>query len=156
MKVTSTAIQNGIISDKYGKFGLYFDEDMPTYSLPFQIDDAPIGTQSFAVILDDKDAIEVAGFVWIHWLIANLTVNSVPSGVSTDETFVLTQGLNSWHKPCYGGMAPPNKPHTYDLIVYALDTVLPLQNGFTIEQLKYAMEGHILAQAQTQGIYRNK
>ena len=53
-------------------------------------------------------------------------------------------------------MAPPNKPHTYDLIVYALDTVLPLQNGFTIEQLKYAIEGHILAQAQTQGIYRNK
>ncbi len=156
MKVISNGIQNGIIDDKYGKFGVCFDEDMPTFSLPFQIEDVPLGTQSFAVILDDKDAVEVAGFVWIHWLIANLTTPVVPSGASTDETVELIQGLNSWHKPCYGGMAPPNKPHTYDLIVYALDIVLPLQNGFTVEQLKHAMQGHILAHAQTHGIYRDK
>ena len=44
---------------------------MPTYSIPFEIHDAPQGTKSFAVILEDKDAITASGFVWIHWLIAD-------------------------------------------------------------------------------------
>ena len=45
---------------------------MPTYSIPFDISDAPAGTQSFAVVLEDKDAITASGFVWTHWLIADL------------------------------------------------------------------------------------
>ena len=45
---------------------------MPTYSIPFEIHDAPQGTKSFAVVLEDKDAITASGFVWIHWLIADL------------------------------------------------------------------------------------
>ena len=32
----------------------------------------PQGTKSFAVVLEDKDAITASGFVWIHWLIADL------------------------------------------------------------------------------------
>jgi len=41
---------------------------MPTYSIPFEISGAPEGTQSFAVVLEDKDAVTASGFVWIHWL----------------------------------------------------------------------------------------
>ena len=78
MKVTSLAIENGHFADKYGKRGSQFSPNgMPTYSIPFEITDAPAGTKSFAVVLEDKDAITASGFVWIHWLIADLVRTSV-------------------------------------------------------------------------------
>ena len=57
MVVTSKGIVNGVIEDKYGKHGKHFNENgMPTYSLPLKIEDAPEGTKSFAVVLEDKQA----------------------------------------------------------------------------------------------------
>ena len=75
MKVTSTGILHGVISDEYGKRGTQFNaHGMPTYSLPISIQDAPAGTVSYAIVLEDKDAYPVSGgFVWIHWTVANLT-----------------------------------------------------------------------------------
>ncbi len=154
--IDSTGIRNGLISDEYGKFGATDENGMPTWSLPFTIDDVPAGTKSFAVILDDKDAIPVMGFDWIHWLIANLTETTVPAGASTDTDSTFIQGQNSWGESSYGGMAPPDRPHTYDLIVYALDAILPLTKGFTEQELKDAMQGHILAEGKMQGLYRDK
>ena len=64
MRVTSPAIVNGEFEDKYGKLGGQFSPNgMPTYSIPFEISGAPEGTQSFAVVLEDKDAITASGFV---------------------------------------------------------------------------------------------
>ncbi len=156
MQIISSGIQNGCIADIYGKFGTAFKNGMPTYSLPFQIIEAPQNTISFAVVLDDKDAIPVAGFVWVHWLVANLTQSNVPANASITQNDSFIQGQNSWGESCYGGMAPPNEPHTYDLTVYALDTMLSLAPGFSEEELHRAMQGHILAQATLSGIYRNK
>ena len=108
---------------------------MPTYSIPFEISGAPEGTQSFAVVLEDKDAITASGFVWIHWLIADLTRTSVAENDSIAATDYV-QGANSWasvlgklsieEASTYGGMAPPNCRHRYELIIYALDTKLNL------------------------------
>ena len=96
---------------------------MPSRSIPFSISDAPAGTQSYAVVLDDKDAVTAAGFVWIHWLIADLTATSVPENDSIAAQGY-TQGANSWasvlgelsiaEASAYGGMVPPNYPHRYD------------------------------------------
>ena len=64
MQVTTSAIINGEFADQYGKRGSQFSENgMPTYSIPFEISGAPEGTQSFAVVLEDKDAITASGFV---------------------------------------------------------------------------------------------
>ena len=81
MKVTSTGILHGVISDEYGKRGTQFNaHGMPTYSLPLSIQDAPAGTVSYAIVLEDKDAYPVSGgFVWIHWTVANLTRTSPSS-----------------------------------------------------------------------------
>lgn len=155
MRVTSTGIINGIIEDKYGKFGEHFLEGMPSYSLPFKIDGAPEETVSFAVILDDKDAIPVAGFNWMHWLVANLTQTDVAENESSHINTNFIQGNNSWNVPLYGGMAPPDRPHTYDLTIYALDALLPLKVGFSYEKLMAAMDGHILASTTVKGVYRN-
>lgn len=167
MKVVSDGIQNGIIADEYGKHGSQFNENgMPTCSLPFEILDPPEGTKSFALLLEDKDAYPVTpGFSWVHWLAADITRTRLMADESrTAADFV--QGANSWISPqggsqsrelssCYGGMAPPNEPHIYELHVYALDTLLGLENGFLLHELFRRMEGHILAQATLKGEYRN-
>ena len=73
------------------------------------------------------------------------------------------QGANSWasalgkfdikEASAYGGMAPPNSNHRYELYVYALDTKLNLPQGFRFNELHYAMQGHILDQAYLVGWY---
>ena len=46
MKVSSKAIVNGEFEDKYGKRGSQFSPSgMPSYSIPFEIKDAPEGTK---------------------------------------------------------------------------------------------------------------
>ena len=63
------------------------------------------------------------------------------------------QGENSWGLIGYGGMTPPNTTHRYDLHVYALDTTLELQQGFSIEDLYRAMGEHILDSFTLSGKY---
>ena len=69
MIVTSTGIIDGVIQDQYGGWGTQFNENgVPTFSLPLKIEEAPEGTVSFAVVLEDKDAYPVTGgFAWSHW-----------------------------------------------------------------------------------------
>ncbi|TCP95746.1 hypothetical protein EDC44_10725 [Cricetibacter osteomyelitidis] len=163
MQVTSSAIKNGYFEDKYGKRGTQFTPNgMPNYSIPFEITDAPANTKSFAVVVEDKDAITASGFVWIHWLIANLKRTSIAENESQTATDYV-QGANSWasvlgkfdiaEASAYGGMAPPNCEHRYEVIVYALDTDLDLPQGFRFNDLHFAMQGHILDQSVVMGRY---
>jgi len=165
MKVTSTGIINGIIEDKYGKRGTQFNEaNIPTYSLPVNIQNPPKGTISYALILEDKDAIPVCGFSWIHWLAANITKVEIKENESIlKKDFI--QGVNSWFgvacnmekeiTSAYGGMTPPDRTHTYELHVFALDDKLNLREGFCINDLNKAMKGHILEQSTLRGCYIN-
>ena len=67
MKVTSTGLIDGKFADRFGKRGTQFSKNgMSTYSIPLTIEDAPENTKSFAIIMEDKDAIPVCGFSWIH------------------------------------------------------------------------------------------
>jgi hypothetical protein len=163
LKITSAGIVNGIIEDRFGKRGEHFLEGkMPTWSLPLKIEDAPEGTKSFALILEDKDAIPVCGFSWIHWTVANLTRRELAENESqTAEDFV--QGTNSWSgklyaldrydTSAYGGMSPPDQPHVYELHVFALDKMLEVETGFYMNELYKKMQGHILASETLTGIY---
>lgn len=154
MRVTSTGIKDGHWENKFGKFGREFMGDVPAMSVPFAIHNPPENTKSFAVALIDDDAVAVTGHPWIHWLVANLDYDNVDENESQeDNSFV--QGKNSWGDNYYGGMVPPNAPHRYDLHIYALDSKLPLNAGFTHENLKKAMEGHILDSYTLSAMYHN-
>lgn len=166
MKVTSTGIINGIIADRFGKRGTQFNENgVPTDSLPIDIENAPRETMSFALIVEDKAAYPVVGFAWIHWLAANITRAKIAENESQMATDFV-QGANSWTSfqgdsqskelsSFYGGMTPPDRPHMYEIHVFALDTKLDLQNGFMLNKLFYQMEGHILAKDTLKGVYEN-
>ncbi|MCS7263118.1 MAG: YbhB/YbcL family Raf kinase inhibitor-like protein, partial [Aquificaceae bacterium] len=51
-------------------------------SPPLSWSNAPQGTQSFVVIMEDPDAQQVAGRVWTHWVIYDIPANrnSLPQG----------------------------------------------------------------------------
>ncbi len=167
MIVTSTGIVNGVIDPKYGKHGKHFNaHNMSTYSLPFKIENAPEHTVSFAIMLEDKDAFPISGgFSWVHWTAANIIKTEVMENESQSATDFV-QGCNSYismqgrqqsreQSSFYGGMAPPDAPHIYELHVYALDCMLELENGFYMNEMYRKMDGHVLAQYTLKGIYKN-
>lgn len=163
MKVTSAGIHDGIIEDIYGSRGHRNKPgQMVTYSLPLSISDAPAGTVSYAIVLEDKDAVPVCGFSWIHWLVANLQRTELLANESLTATDYV-QGTNSWSGKLggldrrsasfYGGMSPPDRGHVYEVHVFALDGTLDLKPGFYLNELYKAMDGHILDQFTLKGFY---
>ena len=84
MKI-DVALDNNFIPDKYAKFApdQYRLEDTPVVNFPIKVSDVPTGTESLSVVFIDYDSVPVAGFVWIHWLAANLPVGDIPEDLST-------------------------------------------------------------------------
>ncbi|MEG0476702.1 MAG: YbhB/YbcL family Raf kinase inhibitor-like protein [Raoultibacter sp.] len=168
MLVSSSGIVNGVYDAKYGARGSQVNaQGVPDYSIPFTIEEAPAQTQSYAIVLEDKDAYPVSGgFAWIHWLAANITRTDIAENESrTASDFV--QGANSWTSlqggqqsadlsSFYGGMCPPDAPHIYELHVYALDTLLDLERGFLFNELHRKMDGHILDSYTLKGLYNHE
>lgn len=154
MKVTSKGIVDGKILDKYGKRGTQQKFGMPTLSLPIKIECAPKDTKSFAIIFDDPDSVPVCGYIWNHWLVANLQKTELKEDES-QTSFDFVQGKNSWNDNCYGGPCPPDKPHNYRIRVFALSSLLDLRGDFTLTQLENQMHGQILDTAELFGIYDN-
>ncbi|VBB09492.1 ybhb/ybcl [Lucifera butyrica] len=164
MIVISSGIVDGIIDKKYGTYGTQFLKDMPTYSLPLTIKEYPRETKTFAVIMEDKDAIPVVGCSWLHWSVANLTKDSVAENASISRKDFI-QGTNSWSSSLlpqpldryeaarYGGPTPPDKSHSYEIHVFALDISLDLDNGFYVNELYKAMDGHVIAQYTLKAVY---
>ena len=141
MKLTSPAFgHNQMVPKKYTCQG----EDV---SPPLMIEGIPEGTKSLALIVDDPDA---PMGTWVHWVVfdipmtANIAENSIPG----------KQGWNDFGKRDYGGPCPPSGTHRYFHKIYALDTVLNLQEGIKKRALEKAMAGHILDKAELIGLYK--
>ena len=93
-------------------------------------------------IMDDPDAMEAVGKVWVHDLrYINASVEEV------------VEGKNDFGELGYGGPAPPDKRHTYVFKAYALDVELDLKEGYSKQELEDAMESHIIAEAKLTGTY---
>lgn len=126
-------------------------------SPPLTWSGAPVGTRSFALIMEDPDA---PGGTFVHWVVYNLpaSVTSLPEGIRSDSDLPqgAVHGRNSFGRNNYGGPCPPRGPHRYFFTLYALDRQLALAPGATKEALLRAMEGHILAQAQLMGTYKRR
>jgi Raf kinase inhibitor-like YbhB/YbcL family protein len=124
-------------------------------------DDAPNGTQSLALIIDDPDAPDPAApkRVWVHWVLYNIPAkaNGLPEAVSATTLPAGTrEGTNDWGRVGYGGPCPPIGRHRYFHKLYALDTVLPDLKQPTKAALEKAMEGHVLEQVELIGTYQKQ
>lgn len=143
MKITSSVFQYGErIPKRYTCDG----EDV---NPPLQFHDIPQGAKSLVLIMDDPDA---PGQTWLHW-----TVFNIPPQTTTIDEGDLPQeakeGKTSFGRTGYGGPCPPSGVHRYFFKLFALDTILDLPHGATLQELEEAMNGHILAQAELMGTY---
>nr|WP_321314719.1 YbhB/YbcL family Raf kinase inhibitor-like protein [uncultured Ligilactobacillus sp.] len=156
-------LEHGFLPDKYGaKAAPEFQlEDHPIVSFPIKIQDIPTGTKTLALTLIDFDAIPVCGFAWIHWLACNIPVdlNNLPENSSqTLHNFI--QGKNSLAgslvngpkniSQCYIGPRPPEGVHNYTLTIFALDTTLPLQNGYWLNDFLSVAKEHIITKTKVE------
>ncbi|MDD4899064.1 MAG: YbhB/YbcL family Raf kinase inhibitor-like protein [Candidatus Omnitrophica bacterium] len=139
MKVTSPAFKNSAYLPQ--RFSCDGDGVNPA----LEITGIPAQAQSLALIVDDPDA--PIG-TYVHWVVFDIPVvalieeNSVPG----------KQGVNTGGRKDYVSPCPPSGTHRYFFKVYALDTLLNLEEGISKGALEKAMQGHILDQAQIIGL----
>jgi Raf kinase inhibitor-like YbhB/YbcL family protein len=152
LRVNSITVAAGAIPDKCGCKGTGIS---PQVSWT----DPPPGTQSFALIMDDKDGI-VGHFqrhYFVHWLAFNIPadkrelVEGLPRQPLPDGT---QQGRNDVGEFGYSGPCPKvGSTHHYAITVYALDTKAELPIDTKGRKLLTAIDGHILARGQIVGTY---
>lgn len=131
----------------------------PIISPPITISDLPAGTVSLALTFLDFDAVPVGGFVWIHWLAANIKPDGdrveIPENASQSGQFDFSQGRNSNAGKLvnvtdpkiyqhYVGPQPPNQDHDYQLTVYALKKDLDLENGYWLNAFYQQIDSQVL------------
>ena len=116
---------------------------------PLTVSGIPEGTKSLSLIMDDPDAMEPAGKVWVHWVMWNID----PTNTELFVENLTREGMTDFGEVGYGGPAPPDKRHTYVFKLYALDSELDLPGKSTKADVEKAMEGHIIEQATLEGTY---
>ncbi|QFU84033.1 YbhB/YbcL family Raf kinase inhibitor-like protein [Natronorubrum aibiense] len=146
LTLTSTAFDDGErIPDRYG----YTETNV---NPPLEVDGVPDEAESLALIVDDPDAVDPAGKVWDHWVVWNIPPDrqTIPENWHPDDA---DEGANDYGSPGYGGPNPPDREHTYEFTLYALETTLDLEAETDADALRSAIEGHVLAETQLTGTY---
>lgn len=148
LKIESTVFEEGKpIPRRYTCDGV-------NVSPPLQWGPLSENTESIALICEDPDA---PGGLWTHWVIFNLPpdTGSLPERVMEREILEngAVQGINDFGNVGYRGPCPPGGTHRYYFKIYALDVKIDLTALITRKELLKAMEGHIIDQGQTMGVY---
>lgn len=154
---------NGFLDPKYTKLANISEKykGYPSVSFPVKIFGQPKATKSLAFTFLDYDAIPVRGFTMIHWIAANIssTVGCIPENASQDDLVHMVQGSNSTAgsfikvtdpkiNQHYFGPCPPDRDHKYLFTLYAVDDMLPLKNGYYLNEFYELVRGHILESCQ--------
>jgi hypothetical protein len=146
LRLTSPAFDDGgQIPEEYGR-------DARDVNPPLSIAGVPSGAETLTLIVDDPDAVEPAGKVWLHWLVWNVPADrtEIPEGW---EPSAAVEGRNDFGERGYGGPDPPDGRHTYRFKLYALDATLDLQASASKRGVGEAMEGSVLAATGLSGTY---
>lgn len=149
MTVTSPAFEPG------GSIPQQFSCDGNETSPPIVFADLPQGTATVALVMEDLDATD-GEESYVHWLVWNVPASggsaSIPEASVPREA---VQGTNSAGEVGYAGPCPPSQDgaHTYDLVGYALDRSLSLEEGADRDGLEQAMRGYELGQGRLSVTY---
>lgn len=142
---SSAFAPGGQIPEQYGFF-------RANASPPLNWANAPAGTQSFALMVDDVD------YFFSHWVVYNipatatlLAENIIAQPQLPDGTL---QGINDNEILGYvGPFLGEGEIHHYAFTLYALDTTLDLGPGEKRARVLAAMEGHVLGTSELIGTY---
>ena len=112
---------------------------------------APVGTESYALIVDDPDA---PNGTWDHWLLFNIPATLDHLDEATQTPAGALSGKNSWDEHGYGGPCPPSGTHRYFFTLYALDSRLTVNSNVNKQDILNAIQNHILDSSQLIGLYK--
>jgi Raf kinase inhibitor-like YbhB/YbcL family protein len=120
--------------------------------------EAPAGTKSYALIVDDPDA---PGGTFTHWVLFDIPADQqqLAEGVGPNNTGspIGVGGNNGINQTGYMGPCPPSGNHRYDFRLYALDVPsLNLKEGASRGEVETAMKEHIVGVAETMGRYEKQ
>lgn len=150
LRVTSLAF------DKGSDIPRQHTGDGDDLSPALQWENAPTGTQGFAVVCYDPDAplVQANGELgFVHWLCYNLGADTTSLEQGAAE---FTEGVNDFGEQGYNGPMPPegHGRHAYYFWVLALDTSTQLPSGLTMRELLTQVEPHILGMNRLVGHYQ--
>jgi Raf kinase inhibitor-like YbhB/YbcL family protein len=115
---------------------------------------------SFVMIMDDPDAIPVAGYIWNHWVLYDIpgNVSEIEEGVDRLGVFpaIVKRGINSFGDTTYGGPCPPpGTTHRYRFKLYAMkNSELGIGRAATVAQIRAAMASNILDSAEMTAVFK--
>jgi Raf kinase inhibitor-like YbhB/YbcL family protein len=136
-----------------------FTCDGANVSPPLAWRDAPAGTQSFALIIDDPDAPDPKApkRVWVHCVLYDIpaSVNELAEGAARAAGVAgARDGINDSNRAGYSGPCPPVGRHRYFHHLHALDRTLgDLGKNARRGDIERAMAGHVLGTAELMGTY---
>lgn len=142
INITSQEFING------GTIPLKFSCDGDNVNPSLVFDRVPPDAKSLVLIVDDPDN---GNTPFNHWLvfnmdpyITNIEENQIPSALL---------GTNDFDELRYMGPCPEVGSHKYYFRIYALDTMLSVEEGIMRNELDNLMAGHILAKGEMYGTY---
>jgi hypothetical protein len=140
----------GQFTNRYFMNGFGYSGENISPQLSWQ--NAPAGTQSFAITMYDKDAPTGSGF-W-HWVVFNIpsTAAELPSGAGDITKKLMPAGVvqstNDTGSNGYVGPAPPAGPsHQYVITVYALKAKIDLKENTPAALVGFYINSMALAKA---------
>ena len=127
-------------------------------SPPLRWSDAPAGTRSLAIVLDDPDA---PGSIFRHWSLYDLPSATQSLKESQPATGKLQnstrQGRNDFDETGYRGPCPPKgEEHEYLFFIYALSEPLKLDAGAEPDEVSNAIRGRVLGTGSFSGMYAHQ
>jgi Raf kinase inhibitor-like YbhB/YbcL family protein len=115
---------------------------------PLTIKGLPEETVSLALIMEDPDA---PGGIFDHWAVWNIR----PAEMIEEDSMPGMTAKNSKGDNRYTGPCPPSGTHRYFFKIYALDTLLDLdENEADKKIIEHALQNHILAYGELMGLYK--
>lgn len=156
MTLTSSSFTDGgVIPDKYTQ------ASSSPISPALAWENAPEGTQSFALIMHDPDVAPRKGVEDVlHWMAFNIpgTARSLKGGMSADATLpdgtIQAKSLRGTPGYMGPGNGAINPYHHYTWELYALDSKLSLGPDATRAQVMQAMQGHTVGKAVLEGRFK--
>jgi Raf kinase inhibitor-like YbhB/YbcL family protein len=157
LQLTSPAFkEGGTLSDDTVLNGL--DCHGRNVSPPLEWRNAPEGTKSYVLVLDDYEARGGDGFV--HWAIYNIpaTATHLAPNAGASEPDLAGGGRHAYSdflRRRYDGPCPPEgPPHKYRFTVYAVDipSIDDAGTPMTWRKLRFIIKGHVLGQASLTGL----
>lgn len=130
----------GFIPDKYTCEGKNINPPIAIKGIPKQ-------ALSLVLIIEDPDA---PSGIFDHWAVWNIR----PTNKIEENSLPGIAAKNSKGEKRYTGPCPPSGTHRYFFKIYALDTLLDLEDDADKKIIEHALANHVLAYGEMMGLYK--